>query len=244
VFALLTDFGHDGLYVGQMHATLVARRPAEAIIDLCHGIPAQDIRCAAYLLPAYSQCLPAGSIVICVVDPGVGGKRPHAVCQADGRWYLGPDNGLFDVLQQHARQFVKWHFTWPAATSASFHGRDVYAPAACLVAEAGNAGVLHGLEQPGGKPAYAPDLTRVILFDHFGNALTGQRFKSLPGSARVSVNGHPLSRATTFCDVATGSALYYENANGLLELAVNRGSAQDGLGLRLGDRVEIVTRDG
>jgi S-adenosylmethionine hydrolase len=239
MIALLTDFGHDGLYVGQMHAIIAARRPAEVIIDLCHSIPPQDIRCAAYLLPAYSQYLPAGSIVVCVVDPGVGGPRPHAVCQADGRWYIGPDNGLFDVLQQHARQFAKWHFSWPETASASFHGRDVYAPAACLLAEAGDAEVLHGFAQPGGTPAYAADLAQVIFFDHFGNALTGQRFRTLPDGVRLSVNGHPLSHASTFRDVAAGTGFYYENANGLLELAVNLGNARQGLGLRLGDYVEI-----
>ena len=82
MIALFTDFGLDGLYVGQMHAIIATALPAERVVDLCHSLPPQNITSAAYLLPAYSRFLPPASVTVCVVDPGVGSPRPHAVCDA------------------------------------------------------------------------------------------------------------------------------------------------------------------
>jgi len=239
MIALLTDFGLDGLYVGQMHALLAADLPGVQVIDLCHTIPAQDIRSAAYLIPAYTRHLPPASIIICVVDPGVGGSRPHAACKADGRWYLGPDNGLFDVLEQHAHSFSKYHFVWPGQVSNSFHARDVYTPAACLLAEAAAPDTLQAQQVETEKLRFKADLNEVIYFDHFGNAITGFRSTSLSNDTTIRINGHALISARTFSDIDEGKSFWYENANGLVEIATNQGSARDRLGLKLGDSFSI-----
>ena len=242
MIALFTDFGLDGLYVGQMHAVVNAALPSEKVIDLCHTIPPQDIRAAAYLLPAYTRYLPPAAVVICVVDPGVGSHRPHAACEADGRWFVGPDNGLFDVLQLHARSFRKFHFQWPGQASNSFHARDIYTPAACLLVESAQPEVLQAKPVEGTVLQFEPDINRVIYFDYFGNAITGYRFASLPEESVLQVNGLPLHPAVTFSDVDANIALWYENANGLIEIAVNQGSAQDKLGLQAGDCFTIHQR--
>ncbi len=239
MIALLTDFGLDGLYVGQMHALLAADLPGVQVIDLCHTIPAQDIRSAAYLLPAYTQLLPPASIIICVVDPGVGGNRPHAACHSDGHWYIGPDNGIFDVLQQHANHFTKYHFSWPGEVSDSFHARDIYTPAACLLAESGAPDVLEAQQVETDNLRFKPDLNEIIYFDHFGNAITAYRYSSLSGKAIIQIKGQALPWARTFSEVEQGACFCYENANGLVEIACNQGSAKDRLGLMLGDTFSI-----
>jgi hypothetical protein len=239
IITLFTDFGNDGLYVGQMHAVIAASLPDVKVVDLCHSLPLQNIKSAAYLLPAYSHYLPPASVTVCVVDPDVGGTRPHAVCLADGRWFIGPDNGMFDVLAQHTDHFEKTYFTWPGQVSSSFHGRDVYAPAACLLAEAGTSDVLDCKDVVQAESDYPEDLPEIVFFDHFGNAITGLRRSSLPKEVSIAVAGQDLSEANTFSDVIEGNCFWYENSNGLVEIAVNKGSARDKLNLVLGSTVEV-----
>jgi len=243
LIALFTDFGHDGLYVGQLHAVIGTALPEINVIDLCHAIPPHDIRAAAYLLPAYTHYLPPASVVVCVVDPGVGSERPHAVCQADGRWYIGPDNGLFDVLEQHVHSFRKYHFQWPGEVSDSFHARDIYTPAACLLAESGEPDVLQGQPVETDKQRFSADLNEVIYFDNFGNAITGLRGTirgtTIKTEGKIAINSVTINHARVFSGVPVGDCFWYENANGLVEIAVNRGSAKDSFGLQLGDSFNI-----
>ena len=240
MIALFTDFGHDGLYVGQMHALIGAALPDVNIVDLCHTVPPQDIRTAAYLIPAYTRYLPPSSIIICIVDPGVGSDRPHAVCEADGRWYVGPDNGQFDVLEQHAQDFGKFHFQWPGVVSNSFHGRDIYTPAACLLAESQDIKILKCRPADTGESIFPTDLNQIIYFDHFGNALTGLRYCEIDQNARLVLNDQVIEPAKTFSDVKAGQCFWYENANGLVEIAVNQGNARDTLELKIGDAFSLT----
>ena len=240
MIALFTDFGHDGLYVGQMHALIGAALPEVTVVDLCHTIPPQSICSAAYLIPAYTRYLPPSSIVICIIDPGVGSERSHAVCEADGRWYIGPDNGQFDVLAQHALNYRKYHFQWMGDVSNSFHGRDIYTPAACLVAESQDINVLKYQLADTAEPGFPSDLNEIIYFDHFGNALTGFRCSEIGGNVQLAVNDRVIQHANTFSDVKPGQCLWYENANGLVEIAVNQGSARDTLELQIGDSFSIT----
>ena len=235
MIALFTDFGHDGLYVGQIHALVGAALPDIKVVDLCHTVPAQDIRSAAYLLPAYTRYLPPASIILCIVDPGVGSDRPHAVCESDGRWYIGPDNGQFDVLAQHALNFSKYHFSWPGQVSNSFHGRDIYTPAACLLTESQDLSVLTCQYIEPAEPSYPADLNEIVYFDHFGNALTGLRYGIARSDTRLVLNNKIIQHARTYSSVKTGECFWYENANGLVEIAVNQASAKEILGLQLGD---------
>ncbi|GMR05843.1 MAG: SAM-dependent chlorinase/fluorinase [Gammaproteobacteria bacterium] len=240
MIALFTDFGHDGLYVGQLHAVIGTALPEINVVDLCHAIPPHDICAAAYLLPAYTRYLPPASVVVCVVDPGVGSeRRPHAVCKADGRWYIGPDNGLFDVLEQQAHSFRKYHFQWPGKVSDSFHARDIYTPAACLLTESGDPDILQAQPVETEMLRFSADLKEIIYFDHFGNAITGQRGNTIKIEGKIAINSVTINHARVFSDVPTGDCFWYENANGLVEIAANRGSAKDSLGLQLGDSFRV-----
>jgi len=239
LIALFTDFGHDGLYVGQLHAVISTALPEINIVDLCHTIPPHDIRAAAYLLPAYTRYLSPASVIVCVVDPGVGSERPHAVCKADGRWYIGPDDGLFDVLEQHVHSFRKYHFQWPGEVSDSFHARDIYTPAACLLAESGGSDVLQGQPVETDKQRFSADLNEVIYFDYFGNAITGLRGTTIKTEGKITINSVTINHARVFSDVPAGDCFWYENANGLVEIATNQSGARDSLGLQLGDSFSV-----
>jgi hypothetical protein len=241
VFALFTDYGRDGPYVGQVHARLASEAPGTPVIDLFHDLPAFDARAAAYLLPACSSVLPPDSICISVVDPGVGGDRGGAIVRAGQRWYIGPDNGLFAILVRRFPDVSCWPLHWrPPQLSASFHGRDWFAPAAVRLRRG---------ELPAGEPRplsvsaadWPDDWPAILYIDRFGNAITGLRAEAVPGDAILQIGGLTLSRARVFSEVAIGTPFWYINANGLVEIAVNRGRADRLRGIALGAPVTIAS---
>ncbi len=240
MIVLFTDFGLEGPYVGQMKAVLYQQAPEVAVIDLFSDAPAHDPRASAYLLAAYAGEFPMGAVFLCVVDPGVGGSRLPLVLEADGRWFVGPDNGIFNMVARRSRAVRCWNITWrPRRLSASFHGRDLFAPVAALLARG---------DAPPGElldPAaclddsWPDDYGSIVYIDHFGNAITGVRAASLVRDAILGVKGQRIAYARTYSEVRRGQAFWYENANGLVEIAVNGGRAADLLGLRPGDPVSL-----
>ena len=242
MIALFTDFGLHGPYTGQMKAVLADMAPGIPVIDLFADAPAGDPKASAYLLAAYAAWFPERTVFLCVVDPGVGGARPAMFLEADGRWYVGPGNGLFELVRRRASETLSFEIDWrPERLSASFHGRDLFAPVAAMLARG---------EQPPGRPCddgaerradWPDDLSEIIYVDHFGNAMTGLRAAMLPPEARLSAAGRVLEHARTFGDQPPGVPFWYENSNGLAEIAVNRGRADRDLGLSIGVPVEIVS---
>jgi len=240
MIALFTDFGLAGPYTGQVKAVLADRAPGMPVVDLFADLPAGRPKPAAYLLAAYGPWFPPGTVVLAVVDPGVGSERRGVVVEADGRFYVGPDNGLFELLRRRAAA-RSWEIVWrPALLSASFHGRDLFAPVAARLAVGGpDAAILRETELSR-VPDWPDDLPEIVYVDHYGNAMTGLRATVPPAAARLAVGGHALARARTFSDVPPGSAFWYENANGLAEIAVNAGRADAALGLAIGSPVAII----
>jgi S-adenosylmethionine hydrolase len=112
LIVLFTDFGLDGPYTGQMKAVLHQMAPGIPIIDLFADAPAGNPKASAYLLAAYAVWFTAGTVLLCVVDPGVGGTRPAIIIEADGRWYVGPGNGLFELVQRRAGNTRGWDIDW------------------------------------------------------------------------------------------------------------------------------------
>jgi len=238
MIALFTDFGLEGPYTGQVKAVLAQEAPGVAVIDLFADAPFARPQPCAYLLAAYALWFPPGTVVLAVVDPGVGSARAAAVVEADGRVYVGPDNGLFELVLRRAQAARCWRLTWrPQTLSASFHGRDLFAPAAARLARGEPPAALAKPAALGRYPEWPDELPQVVYIDRFGNAMTGLRAASLPSRARLDAAGRRLRRARTFSAVAPGAAFWYENANGLAEIAVNGGSAAAVLGLAVGDPV-------
>lgn len=238
---LFTDFGGQGPYLGQMEMVIRQSLPAEPVVNLMADAPAFDPRASAYLLAALASAIPAQSVVLAVVDPGVGGARLPLVAEVDGVAYVGPDNGLFEILMRRGKTVRVWEIAWrPDRLSASFHGRDLFAPIAARLA----AGL--GPEDAGCRPIEPPrraewpdDLPIIIYHDHYGNAWTGLRASVVGAKAAVTVAGRSLARARTFSEVPAGEAFWYENSSGLVEIAVNGGAASCRPGLALGDIVTI-----
>ena len=241
MIVLFTDFGLSGPYVGQLKAVLARAAPEVPVVDLFADAPAHDVEAAAYLLAAFAPAFAAGDVLLCIVDPGVGTEdREAAVACADGRFFVGPDNGLFNVIAVRARALRWWEITWrPERLSASFHGRDLFAPVAARLAR-GQA--VPGTEVEAAariRPGWPEDLARIVYIDRFGNAMTGLRGGELGPAAVIEAGGRALSFARTFGAVPEGAAFWYENANGLAEIAVNRGRADDVLDLALGAAVTV-----
>jgi hypothetical protein len=235
MIALFTDFGWHGPYVGQMHAVLARGHSPPRVIDLMHDAPRFAPVAAGHLLAALVGDLPRGTILVGVVDPGVGTQRAPVVVEADGRRYVGPANGLFDIVSARATGAPRW---WritglPERTSATFHGRDVFAPAAAALARGQGIGLPGEPMTPPATPG--DDLAEVIYIDDFGNAMTGLRAPS--GDRRLEVAGRSLPRGCTFADAAPGEALWLENSIGLAEVVVNQGSAATALDVAIGSPV-------
>ncbi len=239
MIVLCTDFGLSGPYTGQVKAVLARMAPQVPVVDLFADLPAFAPQLAAYLLAAYALRFEPGDAIVAVVDPGVGSARRALIVEADGRWFTGPDNGLFELVLRRARAWRAWPIAVSGAEeiSATFHGRDVFAPAAARLA----------LGQRPQDPPIAPtrfagwpdDLPATLYVDHYGNAMTGLRASSLATDTVLEVAGRRITRQRTFADVPPGEPLWYENSNGLAEIALNGGSAAASLGLAPGSLVVV-----
>jgi S-adenosylmethionine hydrolase len=260
VITFLSDYGRDDDFVGVCHGVIARIAPEARVIDISHGIERHDVRTGALVLRRGLPYFPAG-VHLAVVDPEVGGeRRAVAVRTADeDRILVGPDNGLLAPAVERYGGAVEVvdiahspHRLEP--TSATFHGRDLFAPVTAHLAagapladtgDAIDAGELTPLHMPaaqrdddGGFVAHA------LAFDRFGNVMLDVEHDELPGSGlklghRVSVNDELAHYVMTFADVPPGELLLYEDAYRALALAVNRGSAALHLGLDLDAEVRI-----
>jgi S-adenosylmethionine hydrolase len=242
MIVLACDFGLP--YTGQMRARLLSEAPGVEVVELFTDLPAWDVEAAAHLLAAYAPDFPAGSVFCAVVDPGVGSARDPLIVEAEGRRFVGPDNGLFSAVIRKASDPRAWRIDWrPEHLSASFHGRDLFAPVAArlwrgedegpgALGPALDSATLVGHDWPAAAP-------RVIYIDGFGNAMTGLEGRLLGPETRLKVAGRNLERARTFADLPPGGLFWYENANGLAEIAQTQGRAAETLDLAIGTPVEI-----
>lgn len=240
-----TDFGTDGPYMGQMRAAILTDAPGMDVVDLMVDVPAFNPCAAAYLLAAAIEPLPSEFVCVAVVDPGVGSSRRPIIMRCGDRWFVGPDNGLFEIVARRSdKPLALWEITWrPSRMSKSFHGRDLFAPVAARLARDGERALDH-LACPINRDIDAykqwpDDLDEVIYIDGYGNCMLGCR---CPGNARqfqVVIDSVQVDVATTFSDVPVGQTICYENSIGLVEIAVNQGNAADRLGLEIGTQVAV-----
>ena len=239
---LFTDFGATDLYVGQVKAVLSEGAPAQPLIDLLHDAPAFDIAASAHLLAACLHRFSVDTVFLAVVDPGVGSERDAVVVRVDGRHLVGPDNGLLSVCAARASSAVTcWSIAWrPAGASVSFHGRDLFAPIAAAIASGS-----WPEERLQAKPQLdvylgGSTLPAIIYIDHFGNACTGIPARDVRHETCLIVAGERFAYRRVFSEAARGVPFWYENSLGLVEIAVNCGSAAKVLGLHIGQSVVIA----
>ena len=249
---LLTDFGSSDGFVGSMKGVLAALLPSVSLDDVAHDIPRGDVRAAARALARYWKCYPEGTVHLAVVDPGVGTTRGALACSASGRFLVGPDNGVLTPAlssDERARcvSIDERVVSRGGPPSATFHGRDLFAPAAAVLAAGG------GLESLG-TSVDAPVLLvdpvalrtneaaegEIIGHDRFGNLTT-----NLPGDwaglgSTVEVAGWRLQLVRTYGDVAPSGALALVDSENRIEIAVRDGSAIDTLGIEQGEPVRLL----
>ncbi|MGK2939879.1 MAG: SAM hydrolase/SAM-dependent halogenase family protein [Solirubrobacteraceae bacterium] len=256
----LSDYGHDDDFVGVCHAVIARGAPDARVVDITHGVPRHDVRTGALVLRRAVPYAPPG-VHLAVVDPGVGGARRAVAirCAKEDRLLVGPDNGLLALAAERfggAYEAVDVgrspHRLEPV--SATFHGRDLFAPvAAALAAGAplGDAGSwvetesLATLDLPAPRRDGATLLAHALGFDRYGNVTLEISHDwliehGLKIGRALTVNGHPATYGLTFADVAPGALLVYEDAYRTLALAVNRGSARDLLALDLDDELRVA----
>jgi S-adenosylmethionine hydrolase len=235
---LFTDFGSADLYVGQVKAVLHRGAPGVPVVDLLHEAPAFNVKASAHLLAALAGQVPPGSVTMAVVDPGVGGSRKPVAVLADDRWFVGPDNGLLSVVAARAKRAEARVVGWkPKKLSASFHGRDLFAPVAAMLAtghrktaklKRGSLTVRLGER----------DLAEVIYVDHYGNAMTGLRARGLAPGTMLVIGRRRIERARVFSDVPEGKVFWYENSIGLAEIAAGSDHAAARLDIAVGTAVQ------
>ena len=236
MIALFTDFGWNGPYVGQLKTVLAKHAPAETIIDLMHDAPCFNIKASSYLLASLTKSFPAQTIFLAVVDPGVGSQRVPCIVKADNYWFIGPDNGLFNIICDRADNCQKWEITWkPDDLSNTFHGRDLFAP----VVEEILGGKLESSEKTTQvsltKSNWPVNLNEVIYIDHFGNCMTGINSEKIDTKKKIQLDNNVLEYKKTFSEVKQGSAFWTINSNGLVEIAINQGRADKHLNLKVAD---------
>ena len=241
VITLLTDFGTVDGYVAEMKGVLLSRAPDAMLVDITHEIGPQDIEAARLTLARVWRRFPPGTVHLVVIDPGVGSDRSALAVESDGRLLVGPDNGVLSpALLVHGARAVT--LAIPQNASATFQGRDVFAPAAAALA-------LGARLESLGTTARQPHIRRtpephrlddgalegeVISIDRFGNAITnlvGLR----PGV--VELGGVVLAVRRTYADVPIGMPLAIVGSSGLIEIAVRDGSGARHFGLTRGSRV-------
>jgi S-adenosylmethionine hydrolase len=224
-----------------MEAAIMDEALQSRVINLLADAPRGDPRRASYLLAALAHDLPPGCVVVAVVDPGVGTARDGLIVEAGGRLYVGPDNGLLSRVVDQAPDSEVWRIDWqPPRLSNTFHGRDLFAPVAGMLStgQAVPRSELRrtdmvGVDWPGQLP-------EVLYIDRFGNAMTGLRADTVEAGAQLQVAGNLVSGAATYGDVRPGAALWYANSCGLIEIAVNQGTAAEQFGLTVGVEVQVL----
>lgn len=255
---LLTDFGHRDIYVGVMKSVIYQIAPKNPVIDLCHDVPAQSVLSGSYQLKAALPYVPADSVIVAVVDPGVGSQRRSIALELDsGHFLVGPDNGLFSgLVEQFGMKGLVNVGESPfnlSQSSHTFHGRDIFAPNGAELARKGRLKDLGPLElkpelvsQDGVELRIESRRWRatVLHIDHFGNAITNiENLAEHIHTGRFSVAGRDFQGARTFSDGRWGDCLLYQGSSGHLELAVNGGHLAKELELEIGDHIDILVLD-
>lgn len=245
IVTLLTDFGTADGYVAQVKGVLLSHAPDVTLVDVSHDVAPQDVTHARFVVEHYWRRFPPGTVHLVVVDPGVGTSRAALAVHADHRFLLGPDNGVLSaaLLVPGARAVA---LDVPAGASPTFHGRDVFAPAAaaiCIGTPIDQLGTLAPAPTCLSWPAPQQEadgrrLGEVLVVDRFGNAITN--LGAPAGPARVRFGTHAVPVCRTYADVAPGEPLALLGSSGRLEVAVREGSAVARLGLRRGTRVELA----
>jgi len=241
IVTLTTDFGDRDGYVGAMKGVLLTRAPGVTLVDITHGVPPHDVVAAANALVDAAPHFPPGTVHLAVVDPGVGGARAAVVVAAGGHLFVGPDNGIFSLVapRPEAVHAIAQPEFRAAAVAATFHGRDLFAPAAARLALGAPAHAAGPPVELRGRLDLPPGESRVVHIDRFGNLVTDIA-GDLPAATGFRIAGQAIAGISqTYESVAPGELCAYVGSRGTIEIAVREGSAAARLGAARGSPVEV-----
>jgi len=259
MITLTTDYGYQDPFVGIMKGVITGINPQAQIIDLSHGVPPQNVMAAGLILQHSIRYFPSGTIHVVVVDPGVGSARRPILLELNGNYFVGPDNGVLSVALERKQPNHVIHLSnleyQLQPTSATFHGRDIFAPVAAHLS-LGVPPTEFGKSLDSFVTLFMPHVIRsehrvdgeIIYVDGFGNLFTNIRERDLTGLAKdrlrialgqVEIGGLVANYAT----VSNGEFSCLFNSWGLLEIALNQGNARQRTGAKIGDQVVIAVKE-
>lgn len=256
VITLTTDFGLQDYYVSAMKAVMLNIAADARLVDISHGVPSQDIMAGSWILKNSAMLFPSGTVHTVVIDPGVGTERDPIALEIEDQYFVGPDNGIFSLLTRdtvyRAVRLTNERY-WRENPSNTFHGRDIFAPVAAHLSQ----GVpFKKLGDP------VKDLVTykwtvpiadkdglegmVIHIDKFGNLITNITEDLLEEvidakDVRIYVGNTILDDiATTFGKVTEGEPVAYIGSSGMLEIGINKGSAEEMLSVQKGAQISLI----
>ncbi|MFQ5678207.1 MAG: S-adenosyl-l-methionine hydroxide adenosyltransferase family protein [Gemmatimonadota bacterium] len=253
VISLTTDFGTADGYVGELKGVLLSHAPGARLVDVTHEVEPGDVEGGAWLLARIWERYPPGTVHLVVVDPGVGGARLPLAARAAERWFVGPDNGLLSLISrrhpvEEARRLDAERMAVPTL-SDTFHGRDLFAPAAAHLARGGEAGDLGpALDSAGLVRLSLPEPERsearirgeILRVDRFGNLISNVPTAWLPDRPAVEIAGARLETVGRgYGDGELGELLLIRGSGGMLEIAARGGSAAVRLGAGRGEPLVV-----
>lgn len=242
IITLTSDFGLEDHYVGAMKGVILSINPDIKIIDISHSVAKYDVLSGAFLLKNSYSYYPKGTIHVAVVDPGVGSNRKPIAVLADGHYFIAPDNGILSFILRGSESFRAYEITCAdymrEQISSTFHGRDIFAPAAAYLASGADveklgkeleSPVLLDMPEPEVEPGRITG--RVVHVDSFGNLVTNIPSNLVNQDSEIIVGDSSLgSPKRTYQSVSAGTAIPVIGSSGLLEISVNQGSAFKALG--------------
>jgi len=258
ILTLTTDFGASDHYVGAMKGVILSICPRAQIVDICHEIAPFQIAEGAYAIAQAYRCFPRKTVHVVVVDPGVGAARRPILVEAAGQYFVAPDNGVLAMVYAREKHTVRWiandrYFRKPV--SATFHGRDIFAPVAAHVATGVPPSRMGKPIQDYARPEFAtPQRTgphtwsgTILKIDRFGNVITNfdlggtDPFVCQPGNLRVTIRRRKIaSLAQTYAGHAPGALFSIIGSSGYLEVSMNQASAAKELRCKAGDPVTLT----
>jgi S-adenosylmethionine hydrolase len=259
LITLTTDFGERDPFVGMMKGAIFGIHPDARVVDLTHGIPSQDIMAAALVLQHSAPYFPRGTIHVVVVDPGVGSARRAILIEREGDYLVGPDNGVLSLALEEKKPRRVVHLSNAVyhlqPTSSTFHGRDIFAPVAAHLArgvspDSFGESLNSFVQIPWPKVAKSARAIEgeIVYIDHFGNLFTNIReadLNEMPAQKLTVSAGRVVIQGVTQSYGASeaGQWVAVINSWGLLEIAINRGSAHHRLQAQRGDRITVAVSE-
>jgi len=259
IITLTTDFGLKDPYVAEMKATILSINSVVTIIDITHQTEKFDVKMGAYLLASAQPFFPKGTIHVAVIDPGVGTRRRPIIIHTTNGYFIGPDNGVLALAAKNAGKIAHIHTITNrelmlTTVSNTFHGRDIFAPAAAYLA----GGTPLAEFGPEIRKIMTPEFARtirkdgvligkVVHIDGFGNIITNfseEELKSIDTSGSVNVKLREsvlrLKICKSYSEVRRKDPLVLIGSHNFLEIAINQGDAADILKAKRGDKVELA----